>query len=660
MRSIGRVGGLWRYPVKSLAGEALSTADLDGTGIVGDRRWALKSAISDELVTCKFLPKLLTIGADFLEPPASGLDVAHVLITLPDGRTVTTRDPSVESAISAIAGHPLTLWPLRPAGNFDHYRRRGILAPDSMRRSLGLKADDPPPDYSGYEPQLMEEYQYFTMPRGTYKDAYPLHFITSASLETVRAFMPGIDADPLRFRPNLLIDTDEESGLPEFDWKGFDLVIGDVVLNCGEKTGRCLMPSQPQKDLAAEPRISSVFRRLTGFNLGAFGFVRKTGTIAVGDEVFLEARPSLPAMQMSLPPLPKGIPDRIAADAPTVTDPFTRARVVFKRPEVPGVITLGLKTQGFRGRAFLPGQHLVFRLALPDRDKPLIRNYSLSGSEAGTLDADEDYSVTVKRIGAASAYLHDEVQVGDEVEIKWPAGRFFVMPESHSPLVLISNGIGITPLFSMLEAVARRNPTREIFWVHATRNSTTHVFRDRIRLLAQRMTSFRELTIYREPETRDSPGLDYQSSERLGSADLRPVTNMPGCEVFVCGSHEFTRDVIKLLNALDVEDHRIHVELFALQQGRTSEQAGPRQVFPVRFERSGLDAEWVSGQGSLLELAEDLGIPAESDCRFGACQACSARLLSGSVAYDDDDIVAEDGQILLCCANPVSGLVIDI
>lgn len=113
MESIGRIGGVWRYPVKSLAGEPLARARLDETGIIGDRRWALKNTRTGELVNCKVLTSLLTIGASYREEPVAGHGVAHARITLPDGRLLMTSDPSVNGAISAIAGQPLERMPTR-------------------------------------------------------------------------------------------------------------------------------------------------------------------------------------------------------------------------------------------------------------------------------------------------------------------------------------------------------------------------------------------------------------------------------------------------------------------------------------------------------------------------------------------------------------------
>ena len=287
MKSIGSIGGLWRYPVKSLAGEALNCAPIDATGIVGDRRWALRSELDGELINCKALPSLLKMGAYYTEQPFSGTEVAHARIRFPDGRTLSTRDPLIDATISAFAGRPLTLWPLLAQSNTEHYRLRQGWTPALTLQRMGMKPDDPFPDFSEYEPEMIEELQHFFTPRGTYKDAYPIHFLTSATLRTAQDFMPGADVTPTRFRPNLLIDTPGEHGLPELDWKGFDLIIGDVVLNCGDRTVRCLMPSQAQLGgIRAEPRMYSLLKGLSGYNFGAYCLVRQGGEIHIGDEVF--------------------------------------------------------------------------------------------------------------------------------------------------------------------------------------------------------------------------------------------------------------------------------------------------------------------------------------------------------------------------------------
>lgn len=659
METIGRIGGLWRYPVKSLAGESLARAVLDETGIVGDRRWALRNQRTDELVNCKALSALLTMAASYPHEPTAGFGVAQAEITLPDGRRLLTSDPSISTAISAIAGQPLELCPLLPPEHTEHYRLRQPFTPELTKQRMGLRPDDPYPDFSAYEPDLIAELQYFFSPRGSYKDAYPLHYVTSASLQTLASHHAGLDVTPQRFRPNFHIEGVPGGGFPELDWCGFDLVIGDVVLSCAQETVRCLMPSQAQAGLQAEPHMGFVLNRVTGLKFGAYCHVRRTGTIAVGDEVFLERKPRFKPIHSTVLPLPEAVAQ---GEIPTPAPPeaFRKARVVRKEQETADTVSLGLKMVSGSTFPFLPGQHLILRLRVPGQPRALMRSYSLSSAAGADSGAAEDYRITVKRIGLGSSHLHDTVGVGDELEVRWPSGQFFVVPESSTPLALISNGIGITPLFSMLQTIARLNPQRRIFWLHATANSTSHLFKKEIADLAAQLGDFHEWTIYRQPAEGDVANTDYHSSERISPAHLSPLLDLPELEVFICGSEAFTTAAQAMAAELGIHRECIHTERFfsTLRHSRIRRDDAPS--FAIHFERSGVDAEWTEGDPTLLEIAEEAGIPADYGCRFGACLACSTPVLQGEVRYPAPEIVPIPGEVLICCAEPVSDLVLDL
>lgn len=656
---IGRVGQLWRYPVKSMAGEVLGTATIDGSGIVGDRNWAPRDEATAEITNCKVLPSLLMCAAHYADTPRSGTAISHAVITLPDGRSMRTDDPFIAPAISAIAGRPVTLWPLQPASDSEHYRLRRPLTAEVMRQRMGLRPGDPDPDFSIYETEMFSELQHFVTPRGSYKDAYPIHFITSASLASIRAFMPGIDAEARRFRPNLLIETFHDTGFPEHDWAGFDLIIGNVVLHCGPRTVRCAMPAQPQQGLVAEPRISEIFRRLTAYNLGAYAFVRHMGTIAVGDEVILETRPRQGPLRSNFLPVPGNNDIVQPAGNVAASGPFRKMRVVVKASEAENVISFELRREHFPCEPFVPGQHLTLRLKPPGCASTLIRSYSISSSTPHSTPRG-GYSITVKRIGRASAYLHDFIEVGDELDVRWPTGRFFSLPTSELPLILISNGIGITPLFSMLSSAALNTPKRKIFWIHATRNGRTHVFKKEVNDLSRKLHDFNPFIIYTTPDDCDVAGHDYHSMQYLRKEDLLPIANTRDAELFLCGTPSFMSEVRALVKHHGIQDRQIHAEMFGAQYKEVGGVGSEAMSRSVTFARSGINAEWNPGDRTLLEIAEELGITIDYGCRFGACQACSVGLVDGSVTYPDGDIRAEPGRALLCCARPLSDLTLDL
>lgn len=659
MERIGRIGGVWRYPVKSLQGEPLRHARLDKTGIIGDRRWALKSRRTNELVNCKHLTELLTIGASYDTEPEPGYGVAPVRITLPDGRTFLTGDPSASAAISGIAGEPLELWPLLPPTETDHYRLRAPFTPELTKQRMGLRPDDPYPDFSAYEPEMIEELQYFFSPRGSYKDAYPLHYVTSASLRTLESYEPGIDVNPRRFRPNFYIEGVELDGFPELDWHGYDLIIGDVVLNCAQETVRCVMPSQAQMGLAAEPRMGFLLNRVTKLKFGAYCHIRKAGILSVGDEVFLERKPAGEVMHYEVLPLPAGI-EKTRENPPPPPKPFYPVRVVEKRTEAEDIVSLGFRMEdGAPAFPYLPGQHLIFKLHPEGQARPLMRSYSITSMPGAGVD----YGIAVKRIGAGSRYLQDEVQVGDRLEVRWPSGRFFAVPEIMAPLVLVSNGIGVTPLFNMLQWVARENPARAVHWLHATRHSGTHAFKSRVAELAPQLSDFHRTLVYRHPRAEDREGVDYDRTARFSAPDFAFLERIPDAEIFICGSESFLADIEGLLEQQGVGRERIHVErFFSTVRGAAFLKDGAAVAAPVRvlFRRSGVEVEWRRGDPTLLELAEQAGIPADYGCRFGACMACSTPLLSGEVRYHSDEIVTKPGEALICCAEPVTDCVLDL
>lgn len=656
---IGRVGQLWRYPVKSMAGEALGTATIDESGIIGDRHWAPRDEATGEITNCKVLPSLLMCAAHYADIPKSNAGISHAVIILPDGRSIRTDDPFIAPAISAIAGRPVTLWPLQPASDSGHYRVRRQLTAEVMRQRMGLRPGDPDPDFSIYEPEIFSELQNFVTPRGSYKDAYPIHFITSASLATIQAFTPGINAEARRFRPNLMIETIQDTGFPEHDWTGFDLIIGDVVLHCGPKTVRCAMPAQPQQGLVAEPRISAAFLSLTAYNLGAYAFVRHMGTITVGDEVILETKPIQGRLRPNLPPIPGDAGTVQSAVITAAPGPFRKMRVVRKAPEADNVISFELRSEHFPCEPFVPGQHLTFRLRPSGSESTMIRSYSISSSSPHST-SEGSYHITVKRIGAASAYLHDIVQVGDELDVRWPTGRFFSLPRSEMPLILISNGIGITPLFSMLGSAALNTPNRKILWIHATRNGRTHVFKKEVDALSRRLDNFDHFIIYTKPDDCDVLGQDYHSTQYLREEDLSSIADIRGAELFLCGTPSFMSVVRTFAKHHGIRDHQIHTELFGAQYKQAGGAGSEAMKRSITFSRSGISAEWTSGDKTLLEIAEELGITVDYGCRFGACQACSVGLTGGSVTYPDDNIHAEPGRTLLCCATPLSDLTLDL
>jgi uncharacterized protein YcbX len=283
MTTAGTVRELWRYPVKSMAGERLQETRLDALGIPGDRGWALRDEAAGEIRGGKKLPLLMQCAARYLREP-TGDAMPPAEITLPDGATMTTDDPHVAERLSALLGRAVTLWSRRPADDRDHYRRGLPDKPDLMeelRDIFGRTPDEPLPDLSVFPPELME----LTSPPGTYFDAFPLHLLTTASLATLGA---GAPAGRRRFRPNVLVEPPAgTTGLVEAAWAGRSVRIGDAVLAVQMGTPRCSMTVQAQRELPKDPLVLRAVVRDAGQSLGVYATVATPGTVRVGDVVTL-------------------------------------------------------------------------------------------------------------------------------------------------------------------------------------------------------------------------------------------------------------------------------------------------------------------------------------------------------------------------------------
>ena len=225
---IGTIKQIWRYAVKSMAGEQLESCMVGERGIPGDRGWAIRDDKTREITNGKHFPPLMQCAARYRESPINGL-IPHVEMILPDGGQLSSDQEDVNARLSELVGHQVSLWPLQPASNTEHYRRnsktarllgrmarfrpfRAALpaltsfgnANAELREAFSREDGEPVPDLSTFPPEILE----FTSPPGTYFDAFPIHMLTTASLELMSRLNPAAAWDVRRFRPNFLIETD--------------------------------------------------------------------------------------------------------------------------------------------------------------------------------------------------------------------------------------------------------------------------------------------------------------------------------------------------------------------------------------------------------------------------------------------------------------------
>ena len=280
------VASLWQHPVKSMIGVSVDRAELTDTGMAGDRGWAVRDEERGGIRGAKKIGELMQFAASYND---DAVDNA-VRITLPDGSMVGSADPNVHDEISRALGRRVTLMPLQPAADLDHYRRGRPDSDDVMtelRAIFGREIDEPLPDLSIFPPEIME----FESPPGTYLDAFPLLVMTTSALRSLGDALPGSNVDVRRFRPNIVIDTGDQPGHPEFAWTGQRLLIGSVELEVIAPCPRCVMVTrQITPALAADRQILRHIVADLDQNLGVYARAVVPGPLAVGTPAHLTAR----------------------------------------------------------------------------------------------------------------------------------------------------------------------------------------------------------------------------------------------------------------------------------------------------------------------------------------------------------------------------------
>jgi uncharacterized protein YcbX len=283
---VGAVTEIWRYPVKSMAGERLAETAVGAQGLPGDRAWAVRDEERGGIRGAKKLPELMRCAARYLAEPRAER-AGDVEMRLSDGSTIRSDDPSAAEQLSRVLGTRVTLWPLQPADQLDHYRRGAPTHADfeqELRSIFALEADEPFPDLSGLPPELLE----FESPPGTYFDAFPLLLVTDASLAHLARLAPESRIDARRFRPNFVLSLPAaEPGFPEADWAGRRVRLGGMTAEVTIPCMRCVMTTLPFDDLPKDPRIMRTLVREAKHCLGAYARVVEPGTVRVGDPIAL-------------------------------------------------------------------------------------------------------------------------------------------------------------------------------------------------------------------------------------------------------------------------------------------------------------------------------------------------------------------------------------
>ena len=316
-----------------------------------------------------------------------------------------------------------------------------------------------------------------------------------------------------------------------------------------------------------------------------------------------------------------------------------------------------------------PGQYLTVRLRPDERRGSVLRNYSLAGSpDAGY------YRIAVKREpeGAASGYLHTRLTIGDLLDIAAPRGTF-ILDQTDSPVLLLSAGIGATPVLAMLHALADHESGREIWWLHAARNSSEHSFATEAQALVDSLPSARKRVYYSRPGPGDVEGRDFDVAGRLTASLLAELEPSSDAQAYVCGPAAFMDEISAGLSALGLHASWIHTEPFGPAAPITPGIAAPPARAPhppagqagdgptIEFARSNLAVAWDGQYDSLLDLAEACDVPVRWSCRTGVCHTCETTVIAGDVGYSPEPVEPPaDGDTLICCSQPRSDLVLDL
>jgi ferredoxin-NADP reductase/MOSC domain-containing protein YiiM len=317
--------------------------------------------------------------------------------------------------------------------------------------------------------------------------------------------------------------------------------------------------------------------------------------------------------------------------------------------------------------AAIAGQYVTVKVE-PEPGRPLLRSYSLSSAPGAAA-----YRISVKRDGVVSSWLRDHVRAGSTLAVAAPRGTF-LLADSPLPVILISAGVGATPVLAMLAALAAARRAGPVWWIHACHDASQHAFGPEVDRLLAELPDAHRLILYGHGEPPpDGARPAFDEIGRLTAARLAAIGLPSEADYYLCGPSSFMEDLGAGLAAAGVAPEHLHTELFGSRQVLASgvvAEARPAPHQPpgdpgagplVSFARSGLSVPWAPDHGSLLALAEACDVPADFGCRTGVCHLCKTGILSGRVEYSPQPLEEpEAGTVLLCCSTPAEPVALDL
>jgi ferredoxin-NADP reductase/MOSC domain-containing protein YiiM len=314
------------------------------------------------------------------------------------------------------------------------------------------------------------------------------------------------------------------------------------------------------------------------------------------------------------------------------------------------------------------GQFVVLQLLVDPGKPPVLRSYSLSD-----LPAADHFRISVKSElhGIGSSFLCNRAREGDVLDVSAPRGSFTIRP-GQNPVVLLSAGVGATPVMSMLHSLAAEKSQREIWWVYGARNRDEHPFAEESRSLLKQLFRGRGYIMYSRPCATDKVGADFDAPGHIDAPVLEKIGVSQGSDFYLCGPTSFLQSMRDGLRSWGVPTGNVHTEIFGALESITPgmaqvvhtphpPQGPPGSGPPVSFARSGITAAWDPKFASLLELAEACDVPVRWSCRIGVCHTCLTGLIDGSIIYNPEPLERPaPGNVLVCCSQPNAGVTLDL
>ena len=365
----------------------------------------------------------------------------------------------------------------------------------------------------------------------------------------------------------------------------------------------------------------------------------------------------------------EGNPGLANEEQPPAWSGFRQMQVAHIHKESDSVTSFALvPIDGQNLPIFQPGQFVVLKLHVEPDKPPVLRSYSLSD-----LPATDHFRISVKSElnGIGSSFLCNRAREGDVLDVSAPRGSFTLRPGAN-PVVLLSAGVGATPVMSMLHALAAERSQRQVWWIYGARNRSEHPFAEESRSLLEQLSRERSYIVYSRPAATDQLERDFDAFGHIDTALLERIGVSRNSDFYLCGPASFLQNMCDGLRDWGVLAQNVHTEVFGALEGITPGMAQvdhtphvpherPGSGPSVSFARSGITTAWDPKYQSLLELAEACDVPVRWSCRTGVCHTCMTGLISGSITYQPEPLETPiPGNVLVCCSQPNANIILDL